>query len=783
MDLIFSSRLCKFTSHFCFSACMSRMSSCWCKVGPSTPLANLSFILLTSISNFSRVVSASTCRCCSFFTSAPSSCFATVELPLLAEISASSCFVLVTSGLPSHCSARCMRPARSSSSCLCRSCLRLHTLLAAFLTSSRWAWRSARMARLSSTCLRSSSSPASSFARIASSSWMRSCKILQLDSISRVGDDWPSPPSRRPNTKSVARCKTVAMASSALGSALAGVTSFLLTPFACEAPCPPPSSRFRLQAAAMANNWSNFRVFGTSLPLSTCSGSKSRLSIPKVEVMELEIVSKMSSLPSRESGHTSLKPGGKPVVWDIKSATSCTYFGGGRDRSSFGDRFLFRSSRFGTIFSKVASVPSALSSASSGTHSASGRCSLGGRTPPVGGGAPASSPVADDESWSSDDDAASARTRSASGPTAAPPGIKLVPRTTKAAVELISNEAKLPNSFTRASACWTTKPRILPTSSTFNSFMLGTAASCAPSACCHASPCSAPPTPMSALIWARMAGLPSTPHSLEASTTWAANSPTCRRASSSMLASFSTSRRKVSSLVVARRAPVRAMPLSCVSSPSTQSFRSSEKALWKSIAMVLCCFKASVREANEETTFSHCLSRSPDRNAAQATGPESSGGGGAPAAPSAPSAAGPEAEGSSWTVISSPRMESSRSAWSCSSLKRFFLSSSITRCCRLCSSMALVIWFSCCSLNFFFSSQLLLTIFCISASWASNFSFIACRSSSAMGPPPPPPLPPPPPPPPMSFFFNSSISAFSREIWEASSFLVAETLMAFARLA
>jgi len=84
-----------------------------------------------------------------------------------------------------------------------------------------------------------------------------------------------------------------------------------------------------------------------------------------------------------------------------------------------------------------------------------------------------------------------------------------------------------------------------------------------------------------------------------------------------------------------------------------------------------------------------------------------------------------------------------------------------------------------CALIRLFSSQVLLTISCISRSWASNLLLISWRSSSARCEEPPTA----PPPPLASFFFSSSISAFRREICEASSFFVAETLMAFARLA
>mmetsp|Transcript_63677 Transcript_63677/g.205162 ORF Transcript_63677/g.205162 Transcript_63677/m.205162 type:complete len:257 (-) Transcript_63677:294-1064(-) len=256
--------------------------------------------------------------------------------------------------------------------------------------------------------------------------------------------------------------------------------------------------------------------------------------------------------------------------------------------------------------------------------------------------------------------------------------------------------------------------------------------------------------------------MPPSDHSRCAAETAAANSCALLWAWLSRPRSFSHSRRRVSSFVSARRTPAFAMPGSAASSPSTQSRTSSLKAPWKTRAIVCCSLRVLASSTMEATIFIHCLGSSPERRGWQAAWPSAAGG------------------GSVCVTSRRPRIESSRSFWSCSSLKRFRHSSCMAFAWRLCSSMALLSCASWVLLSAAFSSQVLSTIFCISVSWLWNFALSSAFSSSAAGPPPPPP---PPPEVFRSFFFSSSISALSREICDASSFFWAETLMALARLA
>mmetsp|Transcript_125535 Transcript_125535/g.349462 ORF Transcript_125535/g.349462 Transcript_125535/m.349462 type:complete len:206 (-) Transcript_125535:1111-1728(-) len=205
------------------------------------------------------------------------------------------------------------------------------------------------------------------------------------------------------------------------------------------------------------------------------------------------------------------------------------------------------------------------------------------------------------------------------------------------------------------------------------------------------------------------------------------------------------------------------MARSLASSPSTQSRRSSLKAPSKTRAVVCCCFSPLAISVMEAMVFSHCLATSPLRNAQVLVLPSAT-------------------AGKDCTVSRKPRRESSKSFWSCISRKRLRDSSCMALTCRFCSSMALLSSSSWALLREAFSSQLLWTIFCISSSWLVYLAFISSLSSSAIGPPPPPP-PPPPEEAPANFFFNSSISAFKREICEASSFFVAWILIDLARLA
>mmetsp|Transcript_10739 Transcript_10739/g.24140 ORF Transcript_10739/g.24140 Transcript_10739/m.24140 type:complete len:289 (+) Transcript_10739:478-1344(+) len=212
------------------------------------------------------------------------------------------------------------------------------------------------------------------------------------------------------------------------------------------------------------------------------------------------------------------------------------------------------------------------------------------------------------------------------------------------------------------------------------------------------------------------------------------------------------------------------MMWSVASSPSTHSRRSSLKAPWKTRAMVCCCFNASSTSTQAAAVLSHCRRSLPERNVAQ----------GSPSASASASALLAAFEGKDCTVSRRPRMESSRSFCSCSRRKRFRHSASMARAWRFCSSRALPSCVSWSLLKRAFSSQVLFTIFSMSASWAWNFALISCLSSAAIGPPP---ATPPPEEAAASFFLSSSISALRRDIWEASSFLVADTLIALARLA
>ena len=117
-------------------------------------------------------------------------------------------------------------------------------------------------------------------------------------------------------------------------------------------------------------------------------------------------------------------------------------------------------------------------------------------------------------------------------------------------------------------------------------------------------------------------------------------------------------------------------------------------------------------------------------------------------------------------------MESSKSFWSSKTRRRLRHSSCIALVCFFWSSKALLIWLSWSADSLALSSQVLLTICCMSASWPWSFSCMAFLSALAT------PISPRSPPAPLSeaasFFFSSSISEFSRESWEASSFLGAQ---------
>mmetsp|Transcript_62734 Transcript_62734/g.173892 ORF Transcript_62734/g.173892 Transcript_62734/m.173892 type:complete len:206 (+) Transcript_62734:685-1302(+) len=196
--------------------------------------------------------------------------------------------------------------------------------------------------------------------------------------------------------------------------------------------------------------------------------------------------------------------------------------------------------------------------------------------------------------------------------------------------------------------------------------------------------------------------------------------------------------------------------MSFASAPSPTSLTSSSKACLKTNTMVRCSFSSSMPWRKERCAFSHWRGCSPVR-----------------------SGGGFSSLGMLVTRSMRPRMDSSRSFFSCSSRRRLARSSSTACAAFRCSSATFCIFRSCSSLSLALSCQLLLIISSISLSCFSNFSFSASRSASER-----PPAPPPPPLPELaSFFFSSSTSAFSRDICEASSFFVAETLIDFARFA
>mmetsp|Transcript_43090 Transcript_43090/g.116181 ORF Transcript_43090/g.116181 Transcript_43090/m.116181 type:complete len:220 (-) Transcript_43090:1298-1957(-) len=147
-----------FTSHFCFSACRSTISS---DKGLSMPSACRSFIRLISTSMVSRFFSISSCCCWSLFTS---SCILALSFPLPVLSSATfstSALSRPTSEFASAFSALASRPARSVSTCLRSSATRPSASAAARWRSSSCAVRSCNAARSCKTCCDSSPSFAS----------------------------------------------------------------------------------------------------------------------------------------------------------------------------------------------------------------------------------------------------------------------------------------------------------------------------------------------------------------------------------------------------------------------------------------------------------------------------------------------------------------------------------------------------------------------------------------------------------------------------------------------
>mmetsp|Transcript_89953 Transcript_89953/g.290618 ORF Transcript_89953/g.290618 Transcript_89953/m.290618 type:complete len:261 (-) Transcript_89953:1117-1899(-) len=219
--------------------------------------------------------------------------------------------------------------------------------------------------------------------------------------------------------------------------------------------------------------------------------------------------------------------------------------------------------------------------------------------------------------------------------------------------------------------------------------------------------------------------------------------------------SLSVAFRSFSNFSKLRFKPVAAKPQSAASELSPQSLTSSSKPCLKTSMRVFCSLSSSNCCLEVRCILSHCRGNSP----VSTVGAFSN-------------------LGKCSTKSIKARIESSKSFFSCNNLSLRARSSSTTWAAIRRSSLSFSILRSCSSLSLALSSQLLLIMPCMSFNCCSNFCFSASFSASVKPAAPPTPLPED-----SSFFFNSSTSAFSREICEASSFFVAETLIAFARFA
>mmetsp|Transcript_63676 Transcript_63676/g.205155 ORF Transcript_63676/g.205155 Transcript_63676/m.205155 type:complete len:301 (-) Transcript_63676:294-1196(-) len=289
-----------------------------------------------------------------------------------------------------------------------------------------------------------------------------------------------------------------------------------------------------------------------------------------------------------------------------------------------------------------------------------------------------------------------------------------------------------------SSTCFSTRPRMRPTSSRVSPLALPALSTGA--------------APSASLPWARPCRKSS--RSAVACRTDSEISEASLRPRPSSCASFSPPFRNLSSFGRQRVRPVAARLMSSASAPSPQSLTSSSKACLKTSTIVRCSLSSSTCSRKERCVFSHWRGVSPVRI-----------GGGF------------SNFGRFATKSMRPRMESSRSFFSCSIRSLRALSSSKAFAAFCFSSATFCMAFSCSSLSLALSPQLLDIICSMSLSCRSNFAFSASRSASER------PAAPPPVPAASSFFFSSSTSVLSREICEASSFFVAWTLMALARLA
>mmetsp|Transcript_79833 Transcript_79833/g.237835 ORF Transcript_79833/g.237835 Transcript_79833/m.237835 type:complete len:560 (+) Transcript_79833:900-2579(+) len=483
-------------------------------------------------------------------------------------------------------------------------------------------------------------------------------------------------------------------------------------------------------AAATASNCMRRSVFGTSLPLSTSVGSKSGLT-PRTPPTLSAICWKRASRSSRASGQSLSTLGGKPVAAFTARVTSRMNFGGGLANSSEADFFIFPPQRPSHRMScpSSASVLSGLSETSVGRYSCNGFAGMpAGRAPSVGSARMAFNV------------AQCVAASSAAGPPFCMQ--KLVDWSTTSQVGPISMEQSCSSSLVFSCNCCCRSDSMRLTSSSAERL----AFSALPSAL-------APSTLFaSSASWFSFSWKPST--SVIACRMASESSEADARLVPSICCIFSPPFRSLSSFGKQRLNPKDVVFMSLASAPSPTSLTSSSKACLKTSTMVRCSFSSSTSWRRVRSVFSHWRGCSP----------MSSGG-------------GDSNLGRCVMKSTRPRIDNSRSFFSCRSRRRLERSSSSACAALRCSSATFCIIRSCSSLSFALSVQLFESICSISLSCRSNFAFSCSLSCSVR------PTGPPPEPAPASFFFSSSTSAFSREICEASSFFVAATLMDLARFA
>mmetsp|Transcript_6163 Transcript_6163/g.15689 ORF Transcript_6163/g.15689 Transcript_6163/m.15689 type:complete len:200 (-) Transcript_6163:380-979(-) len=138
-------------------------------------------------------------------------------------------------------------------------------------------------------------------------------------------------------------------------------------------PGPGTASAGKCLAAATPSNCNNRSVLGTSLPLSTFSGSKKSSSTPSSSETASTKLTSLATFSSRASGQSPAKFGGNPVASFTSLATSRRNLGGGRPRRSAGDFFDFAHNPSQRISCPSnASVVSGVSDTSSAPYSCKG---------------------------------------------------------------------------------------------------------------------------------------------------------------------------------------------------------------------------------------------------------------------------------------------------------------------------------------------------------------------------------------------------------------------------